>query len=73
MKSMKLREQLKHAGAQVRGSQSESLHTPRVCGFWPARRQLAWLRGGLQWRVEVDFPAEVSMLWGHVASCSLVD
>jgi hypothetical protein len=32
----------------------------RVC---TAGRQLAWLRGGLQWRVEVDFPAEVSMLW----------
>jgi hypothetical protein len=30
-----------------------------------------WLRGGLQWRAEVDFPPEVSMLWGHVASCRL--
>jgi hypothetical protein len=39
MKSMELREQ---AGAQVRGSQSESLHTPHdACGLWPAGRQLA--------------------------------
>ena len=45
--------------------------TRLACGFWPAGRQLAWLRGGLQWRAEVDFPAEVSMLWGHVASCRL--
>jgi hypothetical protein len=45
--------------------------TRHACGFWPAGRQLAWLRGGLQWRAEVDFPAEVSMLWGHVASCRL--
>jgi hypothetical protein len=41
----------------------------------PAGRRLgvrwSWLRGGLQWRAEVDFPTEVSMLWGHVASCRL--
>ena len=45
--------------------------THLACGFWPAGRQLAWLKGGLQWRVEVDFSTEVSMLWGHVASCRL--
>jgi len=62
MKSMELREQ---AGAQVRGSQSESLHTPHdACGLWPAGRQLAWLKGGLQWRFDVDFGTEVSMLCG---------
>ena len=27
--------------------------TRLTCGFWPAGRQLAWLRGGLQWRAEV--------------------
>jgi hypothetical protein len=45
--------------------------TRLTCGLSPAGQQLAWLRGGLQWRAEVDFPAEVSMLWGHVASCRL--
>jgi hypothetical protein len=45
--------------------------TRLACGFRPAGQQLAWLRGGLQWRAEVDFPTEVSMLWGHVASCRL--
>ena len=57
MKSMKLREQA-GAGQGLPMSQSESLHTPRVwllALFWPAGRQLAWLRGGLQWRAEVDF------------------
>jgi hypothetical protein len=45
--------------------------TRLTCGLRPAGQQLAWLRGGLQWRAEVDFPPEVSMLWGHVASCRL--
>ena len=45
--------------------------TRLTCGLRPAGQQLAWLRGGLQWRAEVDFPAEVSMLWGHVASSRL--
>jgi hypothetical protein len=45
--------------------------TRLTCGLRPAGQQLAWLRGGLQWRAEVDFPTEVSMLWGHVASCRL--
>ena len=45
--------------------------TRLACGLRPAGQQLAWLRGGLQWRAEVDFPTEVSMLWGHVASSRL--
>jgi hypothetical protein len=53
------------------GSPKVRVCTRLACGFWPAGRQLAWLRGGLQWRVEVDFPTAVSMLWGHVASCRL--
>ena len=54
------------------GSPKVRVCTRLACGFWPARgRQLAWHRGGLQWRVEVDFPTAVSMLWGHVASCRL--
>ena len=38
---------------------------------WRAGQQLAWLTAKIaapQWHVEVDFPAEVSVLEGHVAS-----
>ena len=66
MKSMKLREQA-GAGQGLPMSQSESLHTPRVwlLASWAAAcLAQRWI---IQWRAEVDFPAEVSMLWGHVS------
>ena len=48
----------------------------RVCvwGVWCIGQQLAWLRAKarrLEWHVEVDFAADVSMLWDHVAITTL--
>ena len=44
-----------------------------ACGVgWRAGQQLAWLTAKiapLEWHVEVDFLAEVSVLEGHVARC----
>jgi hypothetical protein len=68
MRFMHLREQ---AGVGGPGALKVRVCTRLACGLRPAGQQLAWLRGGLQWRAEVDFPAEVSMLWGHVASSRL--
>ena len=43
--------------------------------FWRAGQQLAWLTAKiepLEWHVEVNLLAEVSMLEGHVASSRLI-
>jgi len=54
------------------GAPKVRVRTRLPCGFWPAGRQLTWLRGGLQWGVEVDFGTGVAMLCGQLASCRLI-
>ena len=64
-----------HEAGRAKRARSEAVQ----CGFgirgmwWvlPAGQQLAWLTAkiaALEWHVEVNFPAEISVLEGHVAS-----